>query len=99
MCERWSSFEAFLEDMGHPPFPGAQIDRKDNDGNYEPGNCRWSTRRDNINNRRSTMYLTLNGVTAPVTEWAERTGISAGVLRNRKYRGWSDERTLTEPIV
>ena len=51
VCERWNSFDAFLEDMGVPP-SGVEIDRIDNDGNYEPGNCRWVTHKENCNNRR-----------------------------------------------
>ena len=54
VCDRWlHSFETFYTDMGDKPFPKAQIDRIDNDGNYEPSNCRWVTPKENSNNRRT----------------------------------------------
>jgi hypothetical protein len=99
MCERWrGSFQAFLEDMGPRPGKAYSLDRHpNNDGNYEPGNCRWATRREQAQNRRSTKLLTLNGETACVGEWERRQGFSHHTINNRLKRGWSVEEAILAP--
>jgi len=97
VCERWQSFENFLADMGDRPV-GYQIDRIDNDGDYEPGNCRWATVEQQLNNTRTNVNLTLNGETHTLAEWSRITGIGWFTLRARLKYGWSPERTLTEPV-
>jgi len=90
VCERWHQFENFLADMGECP-KGMEIDRIDNDGNYEPGNCRWVTRVVNQSNRRVSINVTFNGVTQTLKQWSDQLGISYQNLRYRIQGGWSTE--------
>jgi hypothetical protein len=99
VCDRWrSSFTNFLADMGECP-PGMSIDRyPDNDGNYEPGNCRWATRVEQANNRRTTHAITHNGETLSISEWARRAHISPQLLYNRVVTGgWDMTAALAVP--
>ncbi|WP_454751671.1 hypothetical protein [Cupriavidus necator] len=94
VCDRWrESFVEFLADMGPRP-DGMTIERMDNDGDYEPGNCRWATRREQARNTRRSRYLTVSGVTRTVAEWCEKTGMSERMVRRRLDRGWSAMRAL-----
>jgi hypothetical protein len=97
VCERWrSSFVAFVEDMGRRPSDAHSLDRIDVNGNYEPGNVRWATRKEQQRNRRDNERLTANGETLMLVEWADRTGIAIGTLRSRIRYGWSPDRTVSE---
>jgi hypothetical protein len=87
VCERWQeSFENFYEDMGARPGIGYSIDRKDNDGNYEPSNCRWATFQEQINNRRVSVLYDFEGERLTVSDIARRTGIPVGTLESRVRR-------------
>ncbi len=87
VCERWRhSFENFLADMGEAP-KGKSLDRwPDNDGNYEPGNCRWATPQEQLHNTRVNRWITYNGETMILADWARRLGTSASALRQRWVR-------------
>lgn len=82
VCERWKSFDNFYEDMGEPP-PGMTLDRINNDGNYEPGNCRWATMRVQANNKGNNRYLRFNGMIKSVADWASSLRINEGTIRAR----------------
>jgi hypothetical protein len=98
VCERWLVFENFFADMGKRPSPKHSIDRKDNDGNYEPDNCRWATKLEQMRNTSVTRYLTHNGQTRPIGDWADEVGIAVRAIAKRLRRGWSIADALSKPL-
>lgn len=102
VCTQWKNdFEAFYNwATTHGYAEGLTIDRIDNDGNYEPSNCRWVSTREQNRNKRNIVWLEYNGATKTLSEWSRETGISVSVISNRLKRGWSIEDALTiKPIV
>ena len=97
VCERWmNSFEAFFSDMGPRPSGEHSLDRYPNqDGNYEPSNCRWATKDEQMQNTRATARIAFNGETMGLAAWARRVGINKQSLRDRLDRGWPLEKALT----
>jgi hypothetical protein len=93
VCDTWMQFEAFYQDMGDPP-KGMTIDRIDNNGDYEPGNCRWATKVEQSRNKRSNVWLTVDGETKLLTDWAEISKTSRGVIRKRMKKGWTDKESV-----
>ena len=99
VCDRWrNSFEAFYEDMGDKPSPRHSVERRENSGNYEPGNCYWATPEQQNRNRRNNLLLTHDGRTQCAAAWAEELKMRASTLYGRLKNGWSVERALTEPV-
>lgn len=91
VCARWLTFENFASDMGPRP-PGHSIDRIDNDGNYDPENCRWATQAQQNRNRRNTLKVTLGGVTKPFIDWCLERSIDYKLAHARLRKGWSAAR-------
>lgn len=100
VCDRWrGSFQAFFDDMGDRPSDDHQIDRIDNDGDYEPGNCRWVPRKDQQRNKRNNHLIEWKGETRTLVEWAAFLGISRKALSWRIHSGWTIEEAFTRPVV
>ena len=98
VCDAWMVFDNFLRDMGLPPSKSHQLDRINNDGDYEPGNCRWVDLRQQANNKSTNVHLTYDGMTLTLTEWARRKGFNPQTLWARiNTHGWSVERAISEP--
>lgn len=95
VCDAWrDSFEAFYADLGPRPSARHSIDRIDNDGNYEPGNCRWATAKEQNRNTRRARLLTFDGRTQLLSDWGAELGVHPEAIRGRLRRGWSIEDAL-----
>lgn len=98
VCASWKRFNAFLSDMGPRPSPAHTLDRKDNNGNYEPGNCRWATQIEQQNNRRDNFMITVNGETKTCARWAREVNIKPTLVRQRIVRdGLDPANALSKP--
>ncbi len=98
MCDRWAnSFEEFWQDMGSSYQHGLMIERIDNNGNYEPVNCRWATPIEQARNKRNNLIVDSPLGRMTMAELAERSGIKYNTLQTRLYAGWSAEALLRPP--
>lgn len=87
--KKWALSNGCREDL--------TLERIDTSKGYSPENCRWATRKEQANNRRSNRLISFNGETHTLSEWAEKKGINSITIRSRLRLGWSVERALTEP--
>ena len=99
VCDEWlHDFAAFQEwALQNGYQEGLTIDRQDNNGNYEPANCRWITRKAQANNRRTNRVYTYQGFTGSISEICDKFGLDYGMVNNRLQKGWSEEQAFSAP--
>src|SRR5688572_17652494 len=99
VCEKWRTFLSFAIDMGLAPSALHSIDRINNNGNYEPGNCRWATDKVQTNNSRGNRIVSAFGQSKTIAQWSEdeRCSVSAPCFRKRIEEGWNPEIALIRP--
>lgn len=100
VCEEWQAFEPFYDwAMANGYAETLTLDRIDVDGDYNPSNCRWITRKEQMNNTRVNRTIEFNGECHTLTEWNDLLGFPSGRLSNRiNTLGWSVEKALTTPV-
>lgn len=101
VCDRWHDFLNFLADMGQRPSSQHSIDRyPDAGGDYEPGNVRWATSKQQARNWKTrNRLLTFENKTMPLSAWAEHLGVRREIIKDRLASGWSTERALSTPVI
>jgi len=96
VCDEWQeNYKAFLDAIGRRPSPTHSLDRIDVNGNYQPGNVRWATRKRQNNNTRANRFIDFGGERLTLSEWSDRTGIGSSTIAYRIKAGWAVEHALT----
>jgi len=99
VCAKWHTFEGFFEDMAEGYANHLTIERKNVDGDYCKENCRWATRAEQMNNKRTNRIIEHDGKSMTMAEWAVNLGIKYSTLAMRFQYGWSIEKALTTPLI
>lgn len=98
ICERWNRYENFLIDMGRKPSGEYSIERKDNNKGYFPSNCKWATKEEQANNRRSSRLIVHKGRMLTLARWAKDKKMTSSQLWKRLANGWNMQDALSTPI-
>lgn len=98
VCKRWHYIANFISDMDPSYRKGLQLDRRNNDADYSPANCRWATISEQQRNKRSNINITIDGTTKTLAEWCSDFGIRYQLAWERiKVQRWSAEKALRTP--
>ena len=98
VCDEWrNSYETFVRDMGRRPSSRHTLERVNNNENYSPKNCIWATYADQARNKRTNVFITINGITRCLSEWSKVSGIKRRTLEERVKNNWSPETLLGPP--
>lgn len=92
VCPEWESYDRFFQNMGPRP-EGTSLDRIDNTKGYYPENCRWASMKEQIRNKSNNRWITHDGKTLPLCDWAEKLGVRSDTLLKRLNR-MSQEKAL-----
>ena len=99
VCAEWQEFEPFYDwAIANGYTDDLTLDRIENNGNYEPSNCRWVTQKEQSNNTRKNRVITHNGISHTLYEWANSVNMQPGTFAYRINSGWSMERALKTPV-
>jgi hypothetical protein len=99
VCDEWQEFINFKDwalSTGYKD--NLTIDRIDVNGNYEPANCRWATRKEQANNKTTSHLITYKNETKTMSQWADVLGFELDTLKRRIYLGWSVEKAFTTSL-
>ena len=100
ICAEWDDYAVFRSWAHANGYQdNLSIERIDNDGSYEPANCRWANKKSQARNRRSTAWVEWRGERLSLAEWADRTGIKVATLAFRLKKGWDVERAMSSPLL
>lgn len=99
VCEEWQTFEPFQKwALANGYYPGAELDRIDNDGDYSPKNCRFVSKSENCRNRRTNVLVTYRGRTQTLADWVDELGLNYNRVRGRILKGWDPEKAFGDDV-